>query len=165
MERRLNSAFQAQRDVTRKPRASDQRERRPGSRSLPIGKALKGRNSICPAPSGLSFAAHRNPGRRGSEADPLCPGLSSDGPSGQSANFNLSPNNHAPQARTIGSACACGKTFIGRAKMLGEIARAFESAAGPRDESASRGTRPRWDRDSRAWLGTAAVRRIGRRPC
>jgi tetratricopeptide (TPR) repeat protein len=49
------------------------------------------------APSGLTISSNENPGRRGSaHADPLCPGLSSSDPSGQSANFNQNSKHHLP---------------------------------------------------------------------
>ncbi len=56
----------------------------------------EGAELVTSAPSGLSLLAIENPGRRGSDqADPLCPGLPSHGPSGHSANDILSPNQQA----------------------------------------------------------------------
>lgn len=52
--------------------------------------------------SGLSVFPIENPGRRGSaQADPLCPGLSSPGPSGQSSNCILSPNQQANASSSL----------------------------------------------------------------
>ena len=59
------------------------------------------------AHSGLSVFPIENPGRRGSaQADPLCPGLPSPGPSGQGVNNILSPN----QQVGVSSSTANGTT-------------------------------------------------------
>jgi putative hydrolase of the HAD superfamily len=61
------------------------------------------------APSGLCDSSLENPGRRGSaQADPLCPGLSSCGPSGQSAKNHRSPNHDISQARPLITNIASG---------------------------------------------------------
>ena len=63
------------------------------------------------APSGLTASTPEDPGRRGSaQADPLCPGLSSPGPSGQSDEAHLSSDQQPNTAFTeLGVAINSGK--------------------------------------------------------